>query len=120
VHPRHHDALLADDGDATVRSSAPDVARQIDWPKPFTIRVRDNAFIRRWHGHEAALQSAIASEAPAYAQAFATGDPEAAAVVYGEAAGLIGDVPSAEALVGRIAAEADAVMASRGGVTGSG
>jgi nitronate monooxygenase len=115
VHPRHHAALLGDDGDGTTRSSAPDVARQLDWPKPFTIRVRDNSFIRRWHGREAELQSAIASEAPAYAEAFAAGDPEAAAVVYGEAAGLIADVPSAEALVGRIAAQADAVIASRGG-----
>jgi nitronate monooxygenase len=111
VHERHHAAILADTGDGTRRSSAPDVARRLDWPKPFTIRVRDNAFLRRWHGREEALAAAIETEAPAYAAAFAAGDPEAAAVVYGEAAGLIGDIAPAGDIVARIVAEAAGILA---------
>ncbi|MGL4729354.1 MAG: NAD(P)H-dependent flavin oxidoreductase [Bosea sp. (in: a-proteobacteria)] len=116
VHQRHHAAILADDGDATIRSSAPDVARQLDWPKPFNIRVRENEFTQRWHGREAELVAAITIEAPAYAEAFAAGDPEAAAVVYGEAAGLISDIPSAGEIVARVVQEACDVLGRNAGL----
>lgn len=43
VHPNHHAAIVAAGGDATLRTSAPDVARRLDWPEPYTIRVRRNA-----------------------------------------------------------------------------
>ncbi len=110
VHRRHHEAILADGGDATIRSSAPDVARQLAWPKPFTIRVRENAFIRLWHGREEELAAVIDTEAPAYRDAFLAGDPEAAAVIYGEAAGLIHDILSAEEIITRTVAEARATL----------
>ena len=35
-------------GDATQRSSLPDVARGLDWPAPFTIRTLRNAWVRQW------------------------------------------------------------------------
>ena len=66
VHERHHAVAVAATGDQTVRSSLPDIARQLDWPKPFDIRVSDNAFIAKWAGRDAALKDAIAAEGPAY------------------------------------------------------
>lgn len=111
VHPRHQAAALAATGDETVRSSLPDIARRLDWPKPFDIRVADNAFIARWSGRDGALRDAIESEAPAYREAFAAGDPDNAAVIFGEAAGLIADVPAAGEIVERMAAEAVAALA---------
>ncbi|MGN6099137.1 MAG: NAD(P)H-dependent flavin oxidoreductase [Bosea sp. (in: a-proteobacteria)] len=110
VHERHHAAAVAATGDGTVRSSLPDIARQLDWPKPFDIRVANNAFIAAWAGREQDLKAAIAAEAPAYREAFAAGDPEKAAVIFGEAAGLIADIPSAGEIVERMVSEAVAQL----------
>jgi len=106
VHPRHQAAAIAATGDRTVRSSLPDIARRLDWPKPFDIRVSDNAFIARWRGRDAKLRAAIDTEAPAYRDAFMAGDPDNAAVVFGEAAGLISDIPAAGEIVARMVDEA--------------
>lgn len=106
VHPNHHAAALTATGDQTVRSALPDIARRLDWPKPFDIRVSDNAFIAKWRGREADLRAAIEDEAPAYRDAFMAGDPEKAAVVFGEAAGLISDIPPAGEIVARMVDEA--------------
>jgi nitronate monooxygenase len=110
VHERHHAAAVAATGDQTVRSSLPDIARQLDWPKPFDIRVSDNAFIAKWAGRDAALKGAIAAEGPAYREAFMAGDPDKAAVIFGEAAGLVADIPSAGEIVERMVAEATALL----------
>ncbi|KRE08691.1 oxidoreductase [Bosea sp. Root670] len=110
VHERHHAAAIAATGDQTVRSSLPDIARQLDWPKPFDIRVSANAFIANWAGRDAVLKDAIATEGPAYREAFMAGDPDKAAVIFGEAAGLITDIPSAGEIVERMVAEAAALL----------
>lgn len=36
VHPRHHQSLLATDGDGTIRTRLPDIARGLSWPPEFT------------------------------------------------------------------------------------
>ncbi len=115
VHERHHAVAVAATGDQTVRSSLPDIARQLDWPKPFDIRVSDNAFIAKWAGRDAALKDAIAAEGPAYREAFMAGDPDKAAVIFGEAAGLITDIPGAGEIVERMVAEAVALLGGAGG-----
>ncbi|MCU4178988.1 NAD(P)H-dependent flavin oxidoreductase [Bosea sp. BH3] len=114
VHERHQAAAIAATGDGTVRSSLPDIARQLDWPKPFDIRVADNAFIAKWAGRDGDLKAAIEGEAPAYREAFMAGDPDKAAVIFGEAAGLITDVPSAGEIVERMVAEAAALLGGAG------
>lgn len=114
VHERHHAVAVAASGDETVRTALPDIARQLDWPKPFDIRVSDNAFIARWAGRDADLKTAIDAEAPAYREAFMAGDPDKAAVIFGEAAGLIRDVPSAGEIVERMVAEAAALLGGAG------
>ncbi|MEN5083549.1 nitronate monooxygenase [Bosea sp. TWI1241] len=112
VHARHHQAALDATGDQTVRSSVPDIARRLAWPAPFDIRTADNAFIARWRGREDDLRAVIAVESAAYAAAFAAGDPEEAAVIFGEAAGLVHDIPPAGELVERMVAEAVACLQS--------
>lgn len=114
VHERHHAVAVAATGDETVRSSLPDIARQLDWPKPFDIRISDNAFIAKWAGRDADLKAAIETEAPAYREAFMAGDPDKAAVIFGEAAGLIRDVPSAAEIVERMVAEAASLLGRAG------
>ncbi len=114
VHQRHRAVAVAATGDETVRTALPDIARQLDWPKPFDIRVSNNAFIAKWAGRDADLKAAIETEALAYREAFMAGDPDKAAVIFGEAAGLISDVPSAGEIVERMVAEAAALLGRAG------
>lgn len=106
VHPRHHAAIVEANGDETIRTSVVDIARQIPWPRGFTARVRRNAFTRRWHGHEDELERNVAVEGPRYRQASTEGDPENAAVWFGEAAAQIGAIEAAGTIVGSMAREA--------------
>ena len=113
VHDRQQEAALAATGDGTVRTSLPDIARRLDWPKPFDIRVAANAFTARWAGRDEEFRAAIEQEAPAYSAAFAAGDPQNAAVIVGEAVGLVADVPPAGEIVTRMVDEAATLLGER-------
>lgn len=113
VHAGHHAAALAATGDGTVRTSLPDIARQLNWPKPFDIRVADNAFVGRWAGRDDEFRAAIEQEAPAYRAAFAAGDAKNAAVIFGEAAGLVTDVLPAGEIVTRMVDEAATLLGEK-------
>jgi nitronate monooxygenase len=115
VKEGHHRAILETDGDGTLRTRIPDIARQIPWPRGFTARIRRNTFTDRWHGREEALEAAVATEGPRYRQAFEAGDPEHTAVWFGEAAGLIHAIEPAAVIVERMAAEAAMRLRSHGG-----
>ncbi len=108
VKPRHHEAIVATDGDGTLRTRTPDIARQIPWPRGFTARVRKNTFTDRWHGREEELERNLAVEGPRYRKAFNEGDPEDTAVWFGEAAGLVHAIEPAQAILERMVAEAKA------------
>jgi nitronate monooxygenase len=112
VKPGHHRAIVETDGDGTLRTRVPDIARQIPWPRGFTARIRRNAFTDRWHGREEALEAAAAVEGPKYRQAFEAGDPEHAAVWFGEAAGLIHSIEPAALIVERMVSEAQVRLRS--------
>lgn len=113
VHENHHAAILAASGDDTLRTSLPDIARQTNWPAEFSARVHQNGFIRRWQGREEELRQNLAEETPKYQAAFAAGDPDLAAVWFGEAAAMIDKIESAETIVSRIAQEAEALLPIR-------
>lgn len=106
VAPRHHEAIIEAQGDDTLRTTTPDIARQLPWPRGFTARVRRNAFTQRWHGREEELRDQIAVEGPKYRRAFAEGDPDDTAVWFGEAAGIIREIEPAGEIVVRMAREA--------------
>lgn len=109
VHPRHHQAAVDATGDETIRTGVVDIARQIEWPKGFSARVRNNAFVQRWHGRESELAQNVASEAPRYREASAVGDPDATGVWFGEAAGLVRSIEPAAAIVQTMARDAAAL-----------
>ncbi|WP_407492642.1 NAD(P)H-dependent flavin oxidoreductase [Pseudooceanicola sp. MF1-13] len=103
-------AGIAANGDQTIRSSLPDIARRLDWPAPFTIRTARNAFTDTWEGDPEGLRQQ--DELPAaYAKAFQAGDADLAPPIVGEAIGLIHDMPKAGDVVTRIATEAEALLA---------
>jgi nitronate monooxygenase len=115
VQEAHHRAILQTTGDGTLRTRTPDIARELPWPPGFTARIRRNAFTQRWHGREEALQAAVTVEGPRYRQAADAGDPEQAAVWFGEAAGLIRSIDPAATILERIVAEASARLKAHGG-----
>jgi nitronate monooxygenase len=106
VKEGHRRAIVQGNGDGTLRTRVPDIVRGLPWPAGFTARIRRNAFTERWHGREEELRAAAAVQAPLYKQAFEAGDPEQAAVWYGEAAGLIHAIEPAAAIIERTAAQA--------------
>lgn len=112
VHPRHHDAIVASTGDDTIRTTAGDVVRGLEWPAEFTMRMRRNAFTDRWHGDEKTLAANADTEGPQYRAAFSEGDPDNAGVVFGEAAGLIHSIEPAASIVERIVDEAAQLLRS--------
>lgn len=117
VKERHHEAIVASNGDGTLRTRVPDIVRQLPWPRQFTARIMRNAFTDRWHGHEDELARNAAVEGPKYGQAFLEGDPDNAAVWFGEAAGLIHAIEPATAIVERMVADAASLLSRHGGAT---
>jgi nitronate monooxygenase len=86
------------------------VARRIAWPDGWTIRTLANDFTRRWAGDVDALR-ADEGELARYDRARAEGDFDTAAVIAGEAADLVRGIEPAGAIVERIVAEAEALLA---------
>ena len=89
-------------GDDTLRSVVFDISRRNVWPAPFTGRCLLNEHLKRWAGRELDLMRCIDAEAPLYAAARAAGDFDTAAVIAGEAASLIHDIPSAAEVLKRM------------------
>ena len=114
IHADLQAAALAASGDDTIRTTTVDIVRGYDWPKPFDIRVLRNDFVARWHGREAELAAAREAEAARYFAAADAGVAADTAVMVGEAAGLIADLPPAGAIVERVVAEAEALLGRRG------
>jgi nitronate monooxygenase len=110
VSQGHHAAIVESSGDDTIRTTTPDIARQIKWPPGFTARIRRNAFTERWHGREDELEANISVEGPAYRRAFSDGDPDDTGVWFGEAAGVIHEIEAAEKIVKRILDEASILL----------
>lgn len=115
ARPEAKDRAAAASGDHTVQSNAFDRVRGYDWPAPFRLRTLHNRFTERWHGREAAMDGTLEAVRAGYARAVESGDLDEAAVVVGEAADLIRDVPPAGDLVRRMVAEAEAALRAGGG-----
>ena len=98
-------------GDDTLRSIVFDISRRHVWPAPFTGRCLRNAHADRWFGHEIELLRHLEEESPKYLAAREAGDFRIAAVIAGEAAGLIHDIPSAKDVIEGMIREASALLA---------
>ena len=111
AHPEAKRRVVAAGPGDSVRSIVFDLARRTEWPAEYTGRVLRNRHTERWLGQEAALRAAQEEVAEDYAAARARGDFDIAAVIAGEAAALIHDIPPAGEVVERIVAEAEAALA---------
>ncbi len=113
IHPNHQAAALASDGDGTVRQVAADIARGYDWPEEFTGRVLRNGFVQRWNGNEAEHRTVAAATRADYLAGVAEGRSDAVGIFVGEAIGLIHEVAPAAEIMARIADEAAALLQGR-------
>jgi len=98
-------------GDDTLRSIVFDISRRNIWPAPFTGRCLRNAYADRWFGREVELVRRMDEESAKYLAARASGDFDIAAVIAGEAAGLIHDIASARDVIESVVHEASALLA---------
>src|SRR5512144_2837968 len=102
--------ICAANSGSTVRGIVFDLSRNNVWPAPFTGRCLINDHARRWMGREVELMQNVQAVAAEYAAARAAGNFDIAAVIAGEAVGLIHDIPPAAEIVERIAAEAEQLL----------
>lgn len=103
--------IRAATGDDTLRSIVFDISRRLWWPAPFTGRCLRNAHADRWFGREIELMRHLDEESAKYTAAREAGNFDIAAVIAGEAAGLIHDIPSAHDVIERVVHEASALLA---------
>ena len=97
----------------SVRGIIFDLSRNNVWPAPYTGRCLINDHARRWMGREVELMQNIKTVAAEYAAARAAGNFDIAAVIAGEAVGLIHDIPPAAEIVDRIVGEAEQILSGR-------
>ncbi|CCE04525.1 putative 2-nitropropane dioxygenase [Bradyrhizobium sp. STM 3843] len=97
----------------TIRSVIFDLSRNITWPAPFTGRCLLNDHARRWMGREIDLLQQRSVIVPDYMAARASANFDVAAIIAGEAVGLIHDIPPAAEIVGRIADETNQILQGR-------
>ncbi len=97
--------ILNSDETATVHTRVFDLVQDIPWPEEFAGRAIRNSFSDRWHGRETQLEDQRSSVGPAFEAT--RGDYAEDFVYAGQAVGLVGDVPPAGELVGRLMAEAE-------------
>ena len=97
----------------SVRGIIFDLSRNNVWPAPFTGRCLINDHARRWIGREIELMQNVNAVAAEYAAAKAAGNFDVAAVIAGEAVGLIHDIPRAAEIVDRIVTEAEQTLLGR-------
>lgn len=112
-HDEAKKRICAASGDETIRGLIFDISRQSVWPSPFTGRCLLNDHARRWVGRELELIQNAEDVAAEYEKAKADGNFDIAAVIAGQAVGLINDIPPAEVIVERIVTEAQQILGSR-------
>jgi nitronate monooxygenase len=115
--PGFLDAILAADGDATVKTNVIDVVRGYDWPPGFSGRALNTRFVAKWQGRDRVLAKPAtkAAEAERYWRGFRAGDAAETGVFVGEAVGLICDAPPAAQVIERMAAEAEQRLSNAAG-----
>ena len=112
IPPALRNRILDSDGRDTVRSPIFDIlATHIyqapQWPQGIKARVRKNQFLDRWLGKEEEMLDQIEELVPQYVAAREAGVDDIAPSHYGESAGFVQRVQSAEAFMRGICAEAE-------------
>jgi len=102
--------IVAAAGGDTTRGLIFDISRRAVWPPPFTGRCLINDHVRRWRGRELEMLQSLEAVAAEYAAAKAAGNFDIAAVIAGEAVGLIHDIPPAGEIIERMIRQAEEIL----------
>lgn len=97
-------------GDQTLRTRVYDMVRRLDWSPEYTVRALGNSFVDTWHGKEAELSAALDDAVDLFEKATAAEDFDTAAIIVGEAVGLIRDVRPAAGVVADMAGAAARIL----------
>jgi nitronate monooxygenase len=106
-------AIIEGRGEDTERSRILDIARGVPWPARYSARTIRSAFLDRWRGLEAELESDVDAKA-SFREAVDRGDLDALPVWASESIDLITEVVLAAELVGLLAIEAEQALARAG------
>jgi nitronate monooxygenase len=110
VSPRAQQRAVQAGGDDTFRTQVYDAVRQLDWPAQYNERALGNVFLDTWHGNEAQLSASLPEAIETFEKAVAAEDFDAAAILIGEAVGLIHDVRPAADIVGEMVRGATEIL----------
>jgi nitronate monooxygenase len=110
VSPHAQHRAIAASGDQTLRTSVYDAVRQLDWPADYNARALTNVFLDTWHGNEDQLAQALPEAVTAFENAVAADDFDTAAILVGEAIGLVRDIRPAGDIVRDMAADAARIL----------
>ena len=113
VSPRAHERAIRAVGDDTFRTRVYDAVRQLDWPAEYNERAIGNSFLDIWHGNEAQLSASLPEAIETFEKAVAAEDFDAAAILVGEAVGLIREVRPAADIVRDMVHGATEILSSR-------
>ena len=107
------EAICQSDGHDTLLTEIPDIAAAQVWPGAYARALRTR-FIERFIGREDEVRRRRSEVVAGLRQARAEGDVENGSLLIGQDAGLIDSVEPAAAVVTRIVAEAESLLATRG------
>lgn len=108
------EAMVAADGDQTIKTRSVDVVRNLHWPtSEFLPRVLNNRFVAAWHGREGELgeETTLPVQNKLYWEAFQSGDADNTGVLMGEAAGMIKSVDTPARVIEGMVGEAERLLA---------
>ncbi len=81
-----------------------------DWPVDYNARALGNSFLDTWHGNEDQLSAALPEAVETFEKAVAAEDFDAAAMLVGEAIGLVRDIRPAADIVRDMARDAARIL----------
>ena len=111
-------AILKSDGRDTVRNSIYDtIGHLVDgtprWPEPIAMRTKTNRFLRSWIGRETELAAQIAKTPKDFKGVWDDPKSDRFPHLFGEAAGFVSRIETAEAFMMRIVGEAEQLLCKR-------
>jgi len=108
-------AAIAASGDDTLRTKIPDIARKLDWPAGFDIRVLQNNLMQEYHPQLNDLSDGdLQLMGERYINAGKEENAAEGGIIVGESAGIIDDLPGARDLTRRLGEQTELALCAAG------
>ena len=108
-------AAIAASGDDTLRTKIPDIARKLDWPAGFDIRILQNKLTQEYHSQLGdASDRDLYQMSERYINANQEENAAEGGVIVGESTGIINDLPGARDLTRRLGEQTEVALSAAG------